>query len=41
MELIVLYSVLIVVSIIGIIWNIIGMRRDERETAQIAASAAK
>jgi hypothetical protein len=37
MELIVLYSVLIVVSVIGIIWNVVAMRREERETAHNSA----
>lgn len=41
MELIVLYSVLIVVSIIGIIWNVVAMRKEDKEASGNAASAIK
>jgi len=41
MELIVLYSVLIVISVIGIIWNVVAMRREDRESTHSASSAAK
>ena len=40
MELIVLYSVLIVVSIIGIVWNVIAMRKEDRESSGHTPSAA-